>query len=202
MRYLVSVHVPIAGMSFVPLLAGWPLVLFPVHVVFFEFVIDPACSIAFEAERSDPHVMERPPRAVHERLFGWRSLLAAIGIGAVMLACVALLYAWALSSGRPEGACRAMAFCAITAGNLALILAHRSAEITIFESFGRENGAVAWILAGTLAALVLAIYVPAAAEVFRFEPLDPRDLAAALAVGALPVLGTDLLKLYRRRTRR
>ena len=51
MRYMIAVHVPIAGMSFLPLVFGWPVFLFPVHVVFLEFVIDPACSIVFEAER-------------------------------------------------------------------------------------------------------------------------------------------------------
>ncbi len=49
MRYLLAVHVPIAGMSFLPLVFGWPAFLFPVHIVFLEFVIDPACSIVFEA---------------------------------------------------------------------------------------------------------------------------------------------------------
>jgi Ca2+-transporting ATPase len=41
MRYLVAVHVPIIGMSFLPLLLGWPVLLYPVHIVFLEFVIDP-----------------------------------------------------------------------------------------------------------------------------------------------------------------
>ena len=38
----------------VPLLLGMPLLLHPVHIVLLELVIDPACSIAFEAEAPDP----------------------------------------------------------------------------------------------------------------------------------------------------
>ena len=70
--YIVAVHVPIAGMALLPLLFGWPLVFYPVHIVFLEFVIDPACSIAFEAEPAEPAVMRRPPRPATSRLFdGW-----------------------------------------------------------------------------------------------------------------------------------
>ncbi|HSB98697.1 MAG TPA: HAD-IC family P-type ATPase, partial [Burkholderiaceae bacterium] len=60
MRYLVSVHVPIAGMSFLPMALGGPLFLLPVHVVFLEFVIDPACTLVYEAERTEAGAMERP----------------------------------------------------------------------------------------------------------------------------------------------
>jgi Ca2+-transporting ATPase len=57
MAYILAVHVPIAGLSLIPVLFGWPLVLLPVHVVFLELIIDPACSIAFEAEREEPNIM-------------------------------------------------------------------------------------------------------------------------------------------------
>jgi Ca2+-transporting ATPase len=62
MCYLLAVHVPIAGMSLLPLIFGWPLVFLPAHIVFLEFVINPACSIVFEAEEVDSDVMRRPPR--------------------------------------------------------------------------------------------------------------------------------------------
>lgn len=47
MTYIVAVHVPIAGMSLLPILLGGPLALLPVHILFLELVIDPACSIVF-----------------------------------------------------------------------------------------------------------------------------------------------------------
>jgi Ca2+-transporting ATPase len=36
----------------------WPLVLLPVHLALLELVIDPACSIVFEAEEGDPSIMD------------------------------------------------------------------------------------------------------------------------------------------------
>ncbi len=50
MAYIFAVHVPIAGMSLVPVLLQWPLVFLPVHIVFMELIIDPSCSFVFEAE--------------------------------------------------------------------------------------------------------------------------------------------------------
>src|SRR5580765_4637910 len=74
MTYIVAVHVPIAGMSLLPVLFGWPLALLPVHILFLELVIDPACSVVFEAEAEEADVMHRPPRKGGEPLFGRRLL--------------------------------------------------------------------------------------------------------------------------------
>ena len=65
--YIFAIHVPIAGMSLLPVLFGWPLVLLPVHIVFLELIIDPACSVVFEAEGEEADVMRRRPRDPRER---------------------------------------------------------------------------------------------------------------------------------------
>jgi Ca2+-transporting ATPase len=74
MAYIFAVHIPIAGLSLIPLLLGWPPVFAPVHIVFMEMIINPACSIAFEAEPAERHIMQRPPRDPHEPLFGKHTL--------------------------------------------------------------------------------------------------------------------------------
>ena len=73
MSYILAVHVPIAGLSLIPLLFGTPLIFAPVHIAFLEMVIDPVCSIVFEAEGSEADVMDRPPRSRNTPLFS-RSL--------------------------------------------------------------------------------------------------------------------------------
>src|SRR5450631_724171 len=162
-RYLIAGKVPLAGMALLPLAAGWPLFFFPVHVVFLEFVIHPACSFVFEAERSDPHVMERMPRPVHERLYTPASLAIGVLLGLGVFAAVATTYGWALASGRSADAARAMAFAALVAGNIALIFANRSHSLTILEMAARENAALWWIVGATVAALCAVIYVPTVA---------------------------------------
>jgi Ca2+-transporting ATPase len=199
MRYIVAVHVPTTGMSFLPLAFGWPVFLFPVHIVFLEFVIDPACSIVFEAEESDAGAMDRPPRDPRQPLFDLRMLGISLALGLSALAAVLLVCWWGAASGRAEGEQRALGFAAIVFCNLALIHATRSRDLTILGSLARPNNALWWVTGGTLAALAAAIYLPAAASVFRFAPLGAADFAVAAAAGIAGVLWYDLYKLMRPR---
>jgi Ca2+-transporting ATPase len=198
MRYIVSVHVPTAGMAFLPLLFGWPFLLFPVHIVFLEFIIDPACSIAFEAEHTDKDAMHRPPRPPGGRLFDARMLGTSLATGASLLVAVAAAYWWALHAGRSAGETRAIGFAAIVFGNLALILAYRSHRRSMLRTLAQPNPAFWTIVAGTVAALLGSIYFPPAANLFHFAPLAPVDLAIAAGAGILGVAWYDLVKLFQR----
>jgi len=198
MSYLISVHVPIAGMSFVPLFFGGPLLLYPVHVVFLEFVIDPACTIVFEAEHTEEGTMERPPRDPGEPLFSLRMLAGSLALGAAMLASVFALYWWMLHTGRDEGDTRAASFAAIVIGNVVLILSSRSRRHSLLQALRAPNPAFWWVVGGTLAGLLAVLYVPPLAGLFRFAPLGPADLALAAAAGVAGVLCNEGYKLARR----
>ena len=195
MRYIIAVHVPTVGMSFLPLVFGWPLLLFPVHVVFLEFVIDPACSVAFEAEASEDNAMDCPPRDPRTPLFDAQMLITGLGLGASVLAAVFAVYWWAQGTGRGDGELRAIGFATIVFGNLALILANRSSERSIRATLARPNPALWWVVLGTLGALAAVIYVPAFAEVFRFAPLGAVEVVVALAAGVAGVLWFEILKV-------
>jgi Ca2+-transporting ATPase len=177
MRYITAVHVPTVALAFVPLLFGLPVVILPVHVVFLEFVIDPACSIAFEAEPSEEGLMDRPPRPPGEPLFNARMLGASLLLGLSAALAVVLAYAWAVGSGHSDGESRAVGFAAIVFANLAMIHASRSAERLALQTLTRRNPALWWIVGGALAALAAAIYAPPVAAIFRFEPIGARELA-------------------------
>ena len=200
MRYLIAVHVPTTGMSFLPLAFGWPLFLFPVHIVFLEFVIDPACSIVFEAEEIDKRAMERPPRAPQEPLFNQQMLGVSVALGLSALAAVLLLYWWGAESGRAEGDLRALGFTAIVFANVAMIHATRSRDLTVLGSLSRANPALWWVTGGTLAALAASIYVPSVASLFRFAPLSLAEFGIAAAAGIGGVLWYDFYKLLRPRS--
>jgi Ca2+-transporting ATPase len=199
MRYLLAVHVPIAGMSLLPIAAGWPIFLYPVHVVFLEFVIAPACSIAFEAEPSDEGSMSRPPRDPRAPLFGAGNIAASLLLGASVFAGVGLASAWAIATGYGDAEARALGFSATVVGNLALILANRSRERSLLATLARPNRALWWVIGGTLAALAGALYVPAAASLFRFAPLGAAELAVAFGAGWMGVLWLEAAKLAKRR---
>jgi Ca2+-transporting ATPase len=185
-------------MSFLPLAFGGPLFLYPVHVVFLEFVIDPACTLVYEAERSEEGAMERPPRDPRQPLFDLRMLGMSLALGVTMLAGVFAAYWWALMAGRTDGETRAVGFAAMVLANLALILVTRSRVLTLFETLRQPNPAAWWITASALGALALSIYAPPVAHIFRFAPLSIGDLAAAAAAGIGGVLWYEVWKLLRR----
>jgi Ca2+-transporting ATPase len=199
MRYLLAVHVPIVGMSFLPLVLGWPVLLYPVHIVFLEFVIDPACSLVFEAERSDEGVMQRPPRSPRARLFSAEMIGVSVLLGLAVLATVFVGCSWAIAHGIAGAELRAFGFAALVCGNLAMIHATRSRDRLIVEATRSANPVSWWITGAALVALTITIYVRPIAGVFGFAALPPSRLAIAAVAGIIGVAWYELYKLARRR---
>ena len=197
MGYILAVHVPTAGMALLPLLFGWPLVFYPVHIVFLEFVIDPACSIAFEAEPPEHDVMRRPPRSATARLFNGWIIATSVLQGVSVLVAVALLYALVLEAGTSEPQARAIAFAAIVFGNVGLILATRSRQATLLETLRRPNPALWWIVGLALLGLALALYVEPMQKIFRFAAPSGYQLLLSVAAAALGLTGLELYKWLR-----
>ncbi|PWB73699.1 ATPase [candidate division GN15 bacterium] len=199
MAYIVSVHVPIAGMSFIPVVMQWPLVLLPMHIVFLELIIDPACSVVFEAEGEEANVMRRPPRVPNEPLFGkniiWISLLQGISALAVVLA----VFLTARYMGQSEEGARTFAVVTLIFSNLALILTNRSWTRTVWEMLRSRNAALLWVLGGTIAFVFLILYMPFLRSLFRFSVLHPVDLLLCVLAAAVSILWFEALKLIGRR---
>jgi Ca2+-transporting ATPase len=202
LSYILAVHVPIAGVALLPLLFGWPIVFFPVHVVFLELIIDPACSIAFEAEPEEPDTMWRGPRKPSAALFDSRDVIVGVSEGAIGLAGILGVYAFALDRGVGEPEARAMAFAGIVFVNLALILANRSRWESLMGSLSRQNPFLWWVVGAALAVLMFALYVEPVSELFRFAPLGAGQLLLTLAPAAVMLAATEVLKSLRRRAYR
>ncbi len=160
MSYVLAVHVPIAGMALLPLMCGWPLMFGPAHIVFLELIINPTCSIVFEAEHSEHDAMRRPPRDSNAPLFSAATIALCLVQGGSVLVAVALLYAWLQATGATAPVARTMGFVALVAGNLGLIFAHRSPNAPFRRVFRGENPALWWVVGSALAALAVTVYWP------------------------------------------
>jgi Ca2+-transporting ATPase len=193
--YLLAIHVAIAGLALLPVLAGWPLLLLPVQIVFLELIIDPASSIAFEAEPGEESVMRRRPRSSSEPLLSRRTLALSVVQGAMVLAVVVAVYLGMLGRGGPAGPGRAVAFAALIAGNLGLILTNRSWSRTIFGSFRSRNPALWLVVAGAAVTLGLVLAVPFLRGLFRFEQIGPAEALLGVAAGMASVVWFELFKL-------
>jgi P-type Ca2+ transporter type 2C len=194
MAYLIAIHLPIAGMSLIPVLFKLPLVLLPVHVAFLHLIIDPACSIVLEAEPAEASVMKRPPRNPKEPLFGRKTLGLAVLQGSGILAIVLAIFAIALYRGQGELDARALTFTTLILANLGLILSAGSSSRLSLEILKSSNAALWWVMGGGLFFLALILYVPFFRHLFSFSFLHPIDLAICLLGGAISLLWFELLK--------
>lgn len=190
MRSVLAVHVPIAGLSLLPLLFGLPLLFMPVHIAFLELIIDPVCSVVFEAEPEEADVMRRPPRRPGSPLLGRDLLLGSLVQGLLVMGLIGGFYVWLLSAGTVDAAARTAAFVALVGSNLALIVSNRSLDNRLLASLRRPNRAL-WVMLGvTTALLTLVLAWPVLRALFQFQPLTGGQAAqaAAVALGALALL--------------
>ncbi len=190
-----AVHVPIAGLSMLPVFfADWPLLLFPVHIVFLELIIDPSCSLIFEAEEADADVMKRPPRSAAERLFSFATVGWAVLEGLSVLAACLGVFLYSRSSQQPDAA-RALTFLTLVVSVLVVILANRSWTRSIFSMMTVPNSALWWVLGGASTFLSLVLFVPAAQRLFHFAPLRAGDMALSFGAGVACMMWFELVKL-------
>jgi Ca2+-transporting ATPase len=193
-HYILAVHVPIAGLALLPLVYGGPLVLLPLHVVFLELIIDPACSIVFEREAAAADIMRRPPRPPATRLLGVGSLFRNLLRGGAMFAAVVAVYAMGHVLSLPAAQVGALAFTALVTGNLGLIVVYRSGG-SLWNTLRMPNAAFAVVAAGALMVLAIVTRLPMPARGFGFEPPPTAPWLFALL---LPLAVAALLKASRR----
>jgi Ca2+-transporting ATPase len=187
LAFVLAVHLPIAGLSLLPLLMGWPVILSPVHIAFLELLISPVCSVAFEAEAEESDVMQRPPRDPAAHLFSISLLLWSGLQGLVVLAVVAVLIAVLLSIQQAPDQVRALGFTALVSCNLALILANRTLRMRMMQGWLRPNPLLWRMVLATLVLLALALWLPMLSESFRFA-LPPVGLWLGALCAGFPVL--------------
>jgi Ca2+-transporting ATPase len=199
MTYIFAIHVPIAGMSLLPVLFQWPLVLFPVHIVFLELIIDPACSIVFEAEPEETNIMNRPPRNPQEPLFGRRTVVLSLLQGLSVLGILLVVFSSALFRGQGEADARALTFTTLIVANLALIFTNRSWSRSIRSTLRSANSALRWVFGGALVFLGLVLYIPFLRTLFHFSFLHPIDLLICLGAGGVSILWFEWLKSLQQR---
>jgi len=196
LAFVLAVHVPIVGLTIAPIALGWPLVLMPIHVAFLHMVIDPACSLVFEAETSEPDIMKRPPRDPDEPLFGRRVLGFSLVQGAMVLAVTLAVFAFARHRGETEAHARALTFTTLVVANLGLIFTNRSWSRTIVGQVRTPNPWLWRVTSGTLVFLAVVVYVGPVARLFRFSPLHAIDFVACGVAGMLSIAWFEAIKMF------
>ena len=198
LAYIFAIHVPIAGLSLIPVFfANLPLILWPVHIVFLELIIDPACSIIFEAEKEEKNVMSRPPRPIGEPFFGAKKILLSCAQGISILIISLAVYFIGLRSGYSDNEVRTMSFVTLITSNIAVILSNRSWTEGIFKILRTPNKTVIWIAGGAVVFLLLILNVPFLLDLFQFEKVNFMVLVLCVVAGLLSISGFEIYKKVR-----
>jgi Ca2+-transporting ATPase len=194
MSFTFAVHVPIAGLALLPLTLGMPILFGPMHIAFLEMIIDPVCSLVFEAEVGEDNLMRRSPRDPREPLFSGAMMLWAVFQGAFAFGLVATIYVVALKRGMPEDEVRSLTFFSLVISIVALIFVNRSISASLFKAILRPNWTLAAVLPVVAAMLAVTLLWSPARALFRFGPLHADDLSLALGVGFVVLIVLELLK--------
>jgi len=194
MGFIFAVHVPIAGLALLPLVFGLPILFGPMHIAFLEMVIDPVCTLVFEAETDEDDVMARPPRAPNQPLFSGPLISWSLVQGTFAFAVVAAIFVVAFRRGMPENEVRALAFFSLVVTIISLIFVNRSFSASLITALRRPNSALALVLLAVTTMLSLTLLWPLATGLFRFGPLHLDDLIVTLGAGALVFVLLEFMK--------
>jgi Ca2+-transporting ATPase len=186
--FVVAVHAPIVGLSIAPLVFGWPLLLMPVHVLFLQLIIDPACSIVFEAEPIEGDAVRARPRSPKARLFDAELLVRGLGQGIVLLLTLVALYAVVRQQTGSDELARGMTFTVLVMSNLALIGANRRWGHKPLRDANAGNPYFAWVVGGTLVALAAVLGIPGIRLLFGLSLPSAPMFVAAGALAAMNLL--------------
>jgi Ca2+-transporting ATPase len=195
-RFVFAVHMPIIALALLPALLHWPVLLLPVHIVLLELLIDPSCSIVFEAEPAAADVMQRPPRPLTASPFTLNNigfaLLQGLGIAAVLLAGHALLQHY---TDWPEADLRLAVFTALVLALFLLILANRDLRHAAAFNLRAENPWLARMFAAVTAMLAAVLLIPGLRDVMGFASVSLPPMIAALGLLLLCGLWLQGLRL-------
>lgn len=194
MGFIVAVHVPIAGLALAPLLLGFPFLLAPIHIALLEMIIDPVCSLVFEAEREEEDIMRRPPRAPGGTLMPSALLFWSLVQGVLLFGAIAALVAWMRSSGATTDMLRTVAIVALVPSLLGLVIVNRSFSSSLVDAIRRPNAALAAVTGAILLAGAAALLAPPVRRLLALEPPGAAAIGIALAEALLVVVLLERLK--------
>lgn len=199
-QYIISIHIPIILTVFMPLALGWiyPNIFSPVHVIFLELIMGPTCSIAYENEPMEKHIMQQKPRPFASTFFSWKELATSVLQGLAITVGTLAVYQYSVYHGFDEARTRSMVFTTLIAANIMLTLVNRSFYYSVVSTLKYRNNMIYYIIILTILITVALIFVKIPADFFSFEALNISALLICIATGSLSVIWYEVVKWRKR----
>ncbi len=191
--FVMAIHIPIALMAIIPVLLGLPPLLTPVHVVILEFIIDPACTLVFESEKAEQHVMNRPPRNPKDKIFNKKMYLKSLAFGLIVSLAVFASYFSGRRFSSDAEVLRTMAFSTLLGMNCLLIASYR-ADGSLISILRKPNVAFWGVIGGVGAFLIAVINIPLFRSLMHLTLLTPNEIIQIMIVIGISLLGIEITK--------
>lgn len=196
--YIMIVHIPIAILSILPVLFNWDLILLPIHIVFFEFIIDPSCTLVFESEPEDEDTMRHPPRQIMQPLFSRAIVIESLAIGSLLALAAVTIHGGMLNAGADSSQARAATYLTIILANIGMILSLSGCKIVRQAIRQRGKNALSIVIAVAIIALAAIYSMPALRQLFKIAPLSLAEISISLlAAAVVSLLAAILRRLWR-----
>ncbi len=200
-QYIISIHIPIILIVFIPLALGWvyPNIFSPIHVIFLEIIMGPTCSIIYENEPMEKNLMLQKPKAISTAFFHWRELLVSIIQGVVITLGILFTYQYSVYNGYDEELTRTMVFTDLVTANIFLTLINRSFYYSIWTTLKYKNKLVGYIIGITVLLMGLMLFVQPLNNFFEFEILTITQLLICIGIGFISVVWYEIVKWIKRK---
>lgn len=200
-QYIISIHIPIILIVFIPLALGWiyPHIFSPLHVILLELIMGPTCSILYENEPTEAYTMQRGPRALTSTFFKAKELMTSILQGLFITIGVLGIYQWSVYNQWNEDSTRSMVFLTLITANVVLTLVNRSFYYSLWVTLRYKNFMVSLLIGITVLLVLLLFTVPFLRSLFNFEIPAFFQLILCVLTGSLSVLWFEAIKYFQRR---
>ena len=199
-QYIISIHIPIILIVFLPLALGWiyPNIFSPLHVILLELIMGPTCSIIYENEPAEADTMQRGPRSLTSTFFKAKELVVSILQGIAITLGLLFIYQCSIHNQGDEDRTRSMVFLTLITANIVLTLVNRSFYYSIWVTLLYKNKLVAVIISITVLLTIVLFAVPFLRSLFSFELITFYQLVLCFLVGSVSVLWFEGIKYLRR----
>ncbi len=200
-QYIISIHIPIMLTVSLPLLFDWKFtnIFNPIHVIFFELIMGPTCSIAFENEPMEKNQMLLRPRKMTRTFFSFKELFLSIIQGLAITAGALFLYFDGIKNNLSEETIRTIVFTTIIFSNIFLTLVNRSFYYSVVATLKYKNNLIPIIILITLGILVFSLTIPQLRSLFEFSYMTSMQIVTCLGASFLSVIWLEFYKWNQRR---
>lgn len=200
-QYIISIHIPIILVVFIPLALGWmyPNIFTPVHIIFLEIIMGPTCSIIYENEPMESNLMLEKPRPLTNTFFNFKEITISIIQGLAITLGLLLMYQYCVQNNFSETYTRTSIFLTLIASNIFLTLENRSFYYSIFTTIRYKNNLVLLIIGITIAVTSLLLFVPVFSKFFLFEIVAYTQIGLSILIAFVAVMWIEIYKIFKRR---